>query len=284
MTVQQIIAEALKEDIGHGDHSSLLAVGADEKGEAQLIAKENGIIAGIVIGTQVFKHVNKNLTVEPLMQDGTAVQNGDVVMRVKGEIRAILAAERLVLNFMQRMSGIATVTNRYCKLLEGTHARLLDTRKTTPNLRLLEKMAVRIGGGFNHRMGLYDMIMLKDNHIDFAGGIENAIKKTHEYKTLHHLVIPVEIETRSLSEVEKVVQLGGVDRIMFDNFSVEDVRKGVELVNGSFETEASGNINEQTIRAYAETGVDFISAGALTHSVKSLDISLLAVKINSNIS
>jgi nicotinate-nucleotide pyrophosphorylase (carboxylating) len=277
MTIEKIIEEALKEDIGIGDHSSMLSVDAEEKGKTQLIAKDNGIIAGIEIGSRVFKQVDENLVIDYFMQDGAAVQKGDVIMAVSGNIRSILQAERLVLNIMQRMSGIATVTNRYCQLIKGTPARLLDTRKTTPNMRILEKMAVRIGGGYNHRMGLYDMIMLKDNHIDFAGGIENAIKKANEYKTVNRLSIDVEIETRSLSDVGKVMELGGVNRIMFDNFSVEEVRKGVELVNGRFETEASGNINEQTIRDYAETGVDFISAGALTHSVKSLDISLLAV-------
>jgi nicotinate-nucleotide pyrophosphorylase (carboxylating) len=280
MTLEKIIEEALKEDIGGGDHSSLLSVGENAIGKAELIAKESGIVAGITVGTQVFKQIDKDLTIEPLFPDGVAVEKGDVLMRIDGKIRSILGAERLVLNIMQRMSGIATVTNRYCQLIQGTHARLLDTRKTTPNLRLLEKMAVRLGGGYNHRMGLYDMIMLKDNHIDFAGGIENAIKKAHEYKTLNRLNIPIEVETRSLSDVEKVLKIGGINRIMFDNFSVEDVRKGVELVNGCFETEASGNINEQTIRAYAETRVDFISVGALTHSVKSLDISLLAVDNN----
>jgi len=278
MSIEEIIEKALKEDIGTGDHSSVLSVGAEENGETELIAKENGIIAGIIIGTQVFKQIDNTLMVVPLLQDGAIVEKGTVLMRVSGKIRSILSAERLVLNIMQRMSGIATVTNHYCQLIRGTHARLLDTRKTTPNLRILEKMAVRIGGGYNHRMGLYDMILLKDNHIDFAGGIENTIKKVNEYKALNRLMIPVEIETRSLSDVEKVIVLSGINRIMFDNFSVEDVRKGVELVNGCFETEASGNINEQTIRAYAETGVDFISVGALTNSVKSLDISLLAVK------
>ncbi|MCL2131126.1 MAG: carboxylating nicotinate-nucleotide diphosphorylase [Lentimicrobiaceae bacterium] len=278
MTIEKIIEEALKEDIGTGDYSSLLSVDATARGEAKLIAKDNGIAAGMDIAMRVFKQIDENLSVESCVQDGTAVQKGLVLMKVSGSIRSILGAERLVLNIMQRMSGIATVTNRYCQLIKGTHAKLLDTRKTTPNLRILEKMAVRIGGGYNHRMGLYDMIMLKDNHIDFAGGIENAVKKANEYKTMNRLALAVEIETRSLSDVEKVMQLGGVNRIMFDNFSVEDVRKGVALVNGCFETEASGNINEQTIRPYAETGVDFISVGALTHSVKSLDISLLAVK------
>jgi nicotinate-nucleotide pyrophosphorylase (carboxylating) len=278
MTIAEIIKSALKEDIGAGDYSSVLSVGAEEKGEAKLIAKEDGIIAGIEIAKNVFNQVDSDLQINGLFSDGAKVQKGDVLMLVSGRIRSILSSERLVLNIMQRMSGIATVTNHYCQLIQGTHARLLDTRKTTPNMRLLEKMAVRIGGGYNHRMGLYDMIMLKDNHIDFAGGIKNAVKKANEYKKLHRLTIPVEIETRSVSDVEKVLKIGGIDRIMFDNFSVEDVRKGVKLVNGRFETEASGNMNEQTIRAYAETGVDFISVGALTHSVKSLDISLLAVK------
>ena len=278
MTIDKIIEAALKEDIGSGDHSSILSVDADAKGEAQLIAKENGIVAGIDIAMRVFKQIDQSLEIEPLLQDGMTVQKGFVLMKVSGRIRSILSAERLVLNIMQRMSGIATLTSHYCQLIEGTHARLLDTRKTTPNFRVLEKMAVRIGGGYNHRMGLYDMIMLKDNHIDFAGGIENAIKKAIEYKTQNQLTLAIEIETRSLSDVEKVMDLGGVDQIMFDNFSVEDVRKAVKMVNGCFKTEASGNINEKTIRSYAETGVDYISVGALTHSVKSLDISLGAVK------
>ena len=278
MDIEQIIKEALKEDIGSGDHTSILSVGPEESGAVQLMAKESGVVAGMEVVARVFELVDEHLFIEPLVRDGAEIQTGDILMRVTGNLRSILSTERLVLNIMQRMSGIATVTNRYCKLIGGTQAKLLDTRKTTPNLRALEKMAVRIGGGQNHRMGLYDMILLKDNHIDFAGGIPNAIKKANEYRTQHNLDILIEIETRSLSDVEQVVEFGGVDWIMFDNFSVESVRKGVRLVSGRFKTEASGKINEHTIRAYAETGVDFISVGALTHSVRSLDISILAIK------
>ena len=277
MSIEEIIRQAIIEDIGSGDHSSLLSVPHTAQGKAELLLKENGIIAGVNVALQVFEQIDKSLNVTVLIPDGTAVKNGDVVLIMEGKIHSILMSERLMLNIMQRMSGIATKTHYFCSLIKGTNAKLLDTRKTTPNLRILEKMAVRIGGGYNHRMGLYDMIMLKDNHIDYAGGIEQAIKKANEYIKNNLLTIPIEIETRSLIEVEQALSTGGFNRIMFDNFTVENVKKGVEMVQHRYETEASGNINEQTIRQYAETGVDFISSGALTHSVNGLDMSLKAV-------
>ena len=277
MSIEEIIRQAIIEDIGSGDHSSLLSVPHTAQGKAELLLKENGIIAGVNVALQVFEQIDKSLNVTVLIPDGTAVKNGDVVLIMEGKIHSILMSERLMLNIMQRMSGIATKTHYFCSLIKGTNAKLLDTRKTTPNLRILEKMAVRIGGGYNHRMGLYDMIMLKDNHIDYAGGIEQAIKKANEYIKNNHLTIPIEIETRSLGEVEQALSTGGFHRIMFDNFTVENVKKGVEMVQHRYETEASGNINEQTIRQYAETGVDFISSGALTHSVNGLDMSLKAI-------
>ena len=277
MSIEELIKQAIAEDIGSGDHSSMLSIPDTETGKAELIIKEEGIIAGIDIALQVFNQIDKSLKVNAFIQDGVAVRKNDVVFTVEGKIRSILMSERLMLNIMQRMSGIATKTRYFCNLIEGTNARLLDTRKTTPNMRILEKMAVRIGGGYNHRMGLYDMIMLKDNHIDYAGGIENAIEKAKNYIKANHLDIKIEVETRSLAEVERAISTGGFHRIMFDNFTVENVRKGVEMVQNRYETEASGNIDEHSIRQYAQTGVDFISVGALTHSVKSLDMSLKAI-------
>jgi nicotinate-nucleotide pyrophosphorylase (carboxylating) len=277
MSIEEIIREAIKEDIGHGDHSSLLSVPDSAYGKAALRIKENGVVAGIDIALQVFKQIDTSLNTTIFIQDGTEVKINDVVFIVEGKIRSILMSERLSLNIMQRMSGIATKTKYFCELIKGTNTRLLDTRKTTPNIRILEKMAVTIGGGYNHRMGLYDMIMLKDNHIDYAGGIENAIRKANEYVKNKNMNLKIEIETRSLSEVDQAISSGGFHRIMFDNFKVEDVRRGVEMVQNRYETEASGNINEHTIREYAETGVDFISVGALTHSVHSLDMSLKAI-------
>lgn len=276
MTIEEFVLQAIREDIGDGDHSSLLSVPCDACGKALLLVKENGIIAGVNVALKVFETIDQELTVNIFKQDGTQVFKGDIVLEVEGRIRSILMSERLVLNIMQRMSGIATKTAYYCSLVKGTHVKLLDTRKTTPNMRMLEKMAVKIGGGENHRFGLYDMIMLKDNHVDYAGGITQAIRKAQQYLSDNHLNIKVEIETRNLQEVQEVMQAGGVDRIMFDNFTPEDVRKGVELVAHTYETEASGNITESTILSYAQTGVDFISVGALTHSVKSLDLSLKA--------
>jgi len=277
MSIEEIIKQAIIEDIGSGDHSSLLSVPDTAYGKAALVLKEEGIIAGVAVALQVFEQIDNSLKITVFISDGTAVKKGDIVLEIEGKIHSILMSERLMLNIMQRMSGIATKTDYFCSLIKGTNAKLLDTRKTTPNMRILEKMAVRIGGGYNHRMGLYDMIMLKDNHIDYAGGIVSALKKANEYVKNNHLDLPIEIETRSLMEVEQALSAGGFNRIMFDNFTVEHVKKGVEMVQNQYETEASGNINEQTIRQYAETGVDFISVGALTHSVKSLDMSLKAM-------
>ena len=277
MTIEKIIQEAIKEDIGNGDHSSLLSVPDTAYGKAELIIKEEGILAGVNVALEVFRQIDDTLEVNIFKRDGESVKKGDIVFLLDGRVRSILMSERLMLNIIQRMSGIATKTHYFCNLIKGTHARLLDTRKTTPNMRVLEKMAVVIGGGYNHRMGLYDMIMLKDNHIDYAGGIENALTKANNYIRDNNLELKIEIETRSLEDVEKALSLGGFHRIMFDNFTVNDVKKGVEMVAGKYETEASGNINEQTIRKYAQTGVDYVSVGALTHSVKSLDMSLRAV-------
>ncbi len=276
MQIEEFILAAIEEDVGLGDHSSLLSVPENAQGKAVLLVKEKGIIAGVEVAQKVFATIDKDVHIDIILQDGTSVNKGDIVFVVQGEVRSILKSERLVLNIMQRMSGIATITNEYCQLIKGTKAILLDTRKTTPNMRMLEKAAVKIGGGSNHRFGLYDMIMLKDNHIDFAGGIANAIDKAKRYITDKHLSIKIEIETRSLDNVKEVLAIGGVDRIMFDNFTPEMVKIGVDMVNGQYETEASGNITKANIRLYAETGVDFISVGALTHSVKSLDLSLKA--------
>ena len=275
--IREIVISALQEDVGGGDHSSLLSIDPEKEGTSRLLVKEDGIIAGVEVALLVFSIVDSSLRTEVFVQDGAHVKKGDVVLNVSGKVQSILKAERLVLNIMQRMSGIATTTRRYADMVVGTRARLLDTRKTTPNLRVLEKMAVRIGGGYNHRMGLYDMIMLKDNHIDFAGGLKNALEKTNRYLREKQLDLKVEIECRSLEDVRLALSLGGFQRIMFDNFTPEKVREGVVLVQGKYETEASGGITLENIRAYAETGVDFISVGALTHSVKSLDLSLKAI-------
>ncbi|MDD3280421.1 MAG: carboxylating nicotinate-nucleotide diphosphorylase [Bacteroidales bacterium] len=276
MSIEEIIIKALEEDVGNGDHSSLLSISPEAQGKSKLLVKEKGIIAGVEVAEKVFKCVDSQLTLDVFITDGSKVNIGDIVFIVCGSVQSILKAERLVLNIMQRMSGIATTTHYYLDLISGTQTRLLDTRKTTPNLRILEKMAVKIGGGCNHRMGLYDMIMLKDNHIDFAGGLKVALEKTNHYLKEKHLNLKIEIETRSLKDVELALQLGGFHRIMFDNFTPKEVKEAVILVDRRYETEASGGINETTIRAYAETGVDFISVGALTNSVKSLDLSLKA--------
>lgn len=273
-----LIDLAIKEDLGEGDHSSLACVPKNKKGKAKLIAKDKGIIAGIELGRFIFKYLDTNSEIRIYKNDGDSVSPGDVILIVEGNERSLLQAERLVLNFMQRMSGIATFTNRFNQELEGLNTKLLDTRKTTPGLRKIEKWAVRIGGGYNHRMGLYDMIMLKENHIDYAGGVSAAINNTLSYLKNNNLSIPIEIETRDLEELKEVLQVGGIQRIMLDNFSLNDLREAVSLINGKFETEASGGINLETIKAIAETGVDFVSVGALTHSVKSLDISMLVVK------
>lgn len=274
--LEQIIDNALREDIGEGDHSTLACVPENAKGTAKLLIKENGILAGVELAQMIFKRFDPNLKVEVFIEDGTAVKVGDIAFVVSGSSRSILSTERLVLNFMQRMSGIASQTNRICRLIEGTNARLLDTRKTTPGIRYMEKWAVRIGGGYNHRFALYDMIMLKDNHVDYAGGIKSAIERTHNYLRSNGKQLKIEVEVRNERELHEVIEIGGVDRIMLDNFTPEEIRTALPLIPKTIETEASGGITEANIRAYAETGIDFISVGALTHSVKSMDMSLKA--------
>ncbi len=275
--LQSFIQAALAEDIGDGDHSSLSSIPAHVQNKARLLIKDDGVIAGLTLAGKIFREVDPELEVTFLLNDGDAVKHGDIGLYVEGSARSILSAERLVLNCMQRMSGIATYTSSLNNIIAGTGAKLLDTRKTTPNFRMLEKWAVVIGGGTNHRFGLYDMVMLKDNHVDFAGGIEPAIKNCHEYLKKHGLTLKIEIETRNLEEVEEVIRIGGIDRIMLDNMSPAIMTEALKLIQGKYETEASGGITESTIRAVAETGVDYISVGALTHSIRSLDISLKAL-------
>ncbi|MBR1525476.1 MAG: carboxylating nicotinate-nucleotide diphosphorylase [Prevotella sp.] len=272
----RLIDLAFAEDIGDGDHTTLCCIPADAMGKSRLLIKEDGILAGIEVAKKVFARFDKDLQVEVYINDGAFVHAGDVAMLVSGRIQSLLQTERLMLNIMQRMSGIATMTNKYVKLLEGTNAKVLDTRKTTPGMRMLEKQAVKIGGGVNHRIGLFDMILLKDNHVDFAGGIANAIDRCHKYQKENNLDLKIEIEVRNFDELQQVLEKGGVNRIMLDNFSVEDTRKAVEIINHRFEVESSGGITIDTIRSYAECGVDFISVGALTHSVKCLDMSFKA--------
>lgn len=276
MQVDEIIESALLEDIGDGDHSSLACVPENAKGKATLFVKDDGILAGVDLAVRIFRKYDPSLKVDVRIIDGTPVKKGDIAFTVTGSSRSILATERLVLNFMQRMSGIATQTNKIVSLLEGTDTRLLDTRKTTPCIRYMEKWAVRIGGGENHRFALYDMIMLKDNHIDYAGGIKPAIERTQAYLKESGKNLKVEIEVRNFDELNQVLAIGGVDRIMLDNFTVEQLEEALKLIPSHYETEASGGITIDTIRDYAETGVDFISVGALTHSFKSLDLSLKA--------
>lgn len=272
----KLIDLAFSEDIGDGDHTTLCCIPDDEMGKSQLIIKENGILAGIRVAQQVFNRFDPTMKVEVLIEDGTPVKPGDVAMIVSGKVRSLLQTERLMLNIMQRMSGIATMTSKYVKKLEGTNTRILDTRKTTPGMRMMEKEAVKIGGGVNHRIGLFDMILLKDNHIDFAGGIDAALDKCHQYLKDKGLYLKIEIEVRSFDELQQVLNHGGVDRIMLDNFNTEDTKKAVAMINHRYETESSGGITYDTIRDYAECGVDFISVGALTHSVKGLDMSFKA--------
>ena len=276
MNIKQFVQLAIQEDIKDGDHSALACISEDATGNAQLLVKQEGIIAGIDITEQIFNEFDNSLKFQSYLKDGDNVSIGDVVFKISGSTRRLLSVERLVLNVMQRMSAIATLTSKYVKELEGLNTKVLDTRKTTPLIRFLEKQAVLIGGGENHRMGLYDMIMIKDNHIDFSGSIQSAINKTTRYLNQKNLDLKIEVETRNLNEVQQVLQVGGIHRIMLDNFNYEDLRKAVELINGAFETEASGGITLDTIRNYAECGVDFISVGALTHSVKNLDLSLKA--------
>ncbi len=272
----KLIELAFAEDIGDGDHTTLCCIPEDAEGKSHLLIKEDGVLAGVEVAKKVFAKFDPTLKVEVLIQDGTKVKKGDIAMVVSGKTRSLLQTERLMLNIMQRMSGIATMTNKYVEHLKGTKTHVLDTRKTTPGLRMLEKQAVKIGGGMNHRIGLFDMILLKDNHVDFAGSIENAIERCHTYLKEKKLDLKIEIEVRSFDELQRVLEYGGVNRVMFDNFSVSDTKKAVELVNGRFETESSGGITFDTIRDYAEQGVDFISVGALTHSVKGLDMSFKA--------
>lgn len=273
--LDELIKMALREDIGDGDHSTLACIPPSATGTAKMVAKQDGILCGAEVGERVFVLVDKNLKINLLKHDGDPVAKGDVVMTVEGPSGSILTAERTALNFMQRLSGIATETHRMVKMLDGLNTKLLDTRKTTPNMRLLEKYAVKCGGGTNHRIGLYDMVMLKDNHIDFAGGIEAAIDRTREYLKNKGKKLRIEIEVRDLDELQRVLEHGGVDRIMLDNFDTTTLREAVKRINGKYETEASGGITDETLRAYAETGVDFISVGALTHHIKSLDLSLV---------
>ena len=275
--IESFISLALKEDIGSGDHTSLATVPAGAKGAAQLLVKQDGILAGVEVAREVFKLVDPQLRLTVFIEDGAPVKVGDIAFKVEGNSRSILTAERLALNFMQRMSGIATKTNLFVQKVEGLPVKILDTRKTTPGLRIFEKWAVRLGGGANHRIGLYDMILIKDNHIDFCGGIEKAIETVLEYLRENDLYLKVEIETRNLKEVQKVLDKGGVNRIMLDNFDFDTMREAVKMIDKKYETEASGNVNLETVRNYAETGVDFISVGAITHSAVALDLSLKAV-------
>ena len=276
--VDKLIDLSFAEDIGDGDHTTLCCIPEDAMGKSKLLIKEDGILAGVEIAKEVFHRFDPTMQVQVLMGDGTKVKKGDVAMIVTGKVRSLLQTERLMLNIMQRMSGIATMTAKYVERLEGTHTRVLDTRKTTPGMRMLEKQAVKIGGGCNHRIGLFDMILLKDNHVDFAGGIANAINRCHEYLKQKGLDLKIEIEVRNFDELKQAMDCGGIDRIMLDNFSVADTKKAVDIVGGKYETESSGGITFDTLRDYAECGVDFISVGALTHSVKGLDMSFKATE------
>ena len=275
--VDRLIDLSFAEDIGDGDHTTLCCIPEDAMGKSKLLIKEDGILAGVEIAKEVFHRFDPTMQVEVFMGDGSKVKKGDVAMIVTGKVRSLLQTERLMLNIMQRMSGIATMTSKYVERLEGTHTRVLDTRKTTPGMRMLEKQAVKIGGGCNHRIGLFDMILLKDNHVDFSGGIANAINRCHEYLKEKGLDLKIEIEVRNFEELKQAMDCGGIDRIMLDNFSVEDTKKAVEIVGGKYETESRGGITFDTRRDYAECGVDFISVGALTHSVKGLDMRFKAV-------
>ncbi|MEZ4793750.1 MAG: carboxylating nicotinate-nucleotide diphosphorylase [Gelidibacter sp.] len=275
--IDLIIANAIREDVGDGDHSSLACIPTDAMGKAKLLVKDEGIIAGVEFAKQVFRYVDKNMRAETLIEDGAKVKYGDIVFYVEGPSQSILKSERLVLNAMQRMSAIATKTRVFVDLLEGTKTQILDTRKTTPGIRALEKWAVKIGGGANHRFALYDMVMLKDNHIDFAGGITKAITKTKHYLKDNNLHLKIIVEARNIDEIKEILKNDGVFRILIDNFNFEDTKKAVDLIGNKCQTESSGGINEQTARHYAECGVDFISSGALTHSVYNMDLSLKAV-------
>jgi nicotinate-nucleotide pyrophosphorylase (carboxylating) len=275
--IYSFIANALAEDVGDGDHTSLATIPAGTQGKAKLLVKDTGILAGVDLALEIFKQVDPSLKVNVLLHDGAEIRPKDIVFEVEGDAQSILTAERLVLNCMQRMSGIATKTHEIVKLLKGTGTKVLDTRKTTPGMRYLEKWAVKIGGGVNHRFGLFDMILIKDNHVDYSGGIKQAILKTKDYLQKTGKKLAIEIEVRDLNELQQVLGTGGIDRILLDNFNLDDLRKAVSMVGNKFETEASGGITIDNIRQYAECGVDYISVGALTHSVKSLDLSLKAI-------
>jgi nicotinate-nucleotide pyrophosphorylase (carboxylating) len=277
LTIDQIIENALLEDIGDGDHTSLSTVPKEAMGKAKLLVKQDGILAGVDIAEKVFKKVDPEVKMEVLIKDGTPVKKGDIAFYVEGRSVSLLTGERLALNFMQRMSGIATQTNLIVEKLKGTTTKVLDTRKTTPNLRVLEKYAVTAGGGHNHRIGLYDMIMIKDNHVDFAGGVRKAIEAVQSYLKEKGKDLKIEVEVRSFEELNEAIETGGIHRIMLDNFSPEKLKEALVIIDSRYETEASGGITLETIRDYAETGVDFISVGALTHQIKSLDLSLKAV-------
>jgi nicotinate-nucleotide pyrophosphorylase (carboxylating) len=279
--IDRLIDLAFAEDIGDGDHTTLSSIPATAMGKSKLLIKEAGVLAGVEIAKAVFHRFDPDMKVDVFINDGAEVKPGDIVMIVEGKVQSLLQTERLMLNVMQRMSGIATMTRNYVKQLEGTNTRVLDTRKTTPGMRMLEKEAVRIGGGVNHRIGLFDMILLKDNHVDFAGGIDKAITRAKEYLKEKGKDLKIEIEVRNFDELQQVLNRGGVDRIMLDNFTPADTRKAVEMIGGRYETESSGGITFDTLRVYAETGVDFISVGALTHSVKGLDMSFKAVRVES---
>jgi nicotinate-nucleotide pyrophosphorylase (carboxylating) len=277
MTLDVIIDEALREDIGDGDHTTDACIPSTAMGKAHLLVKEQGIIAGVDLALRIFHRVDADLQVEIFIPDGSVIAVGDVVLTVAGSSRSILKAERLVLNFMQRMSGIATRTHQLVQLIEGTSAKLLDTRKTTPLLREVEKMAVRMGGGHNHRFGLYDMVMIKDNHIDMAGGLDKALQRVHAHLAALGKDLRIEVEVRDMQELAEALRIGGFHRIMLDNFAPDELAKAVKIIDGRYETESSGGINETTILAHALTGVDYISVGALTHNIKSLDLSLKAI-------
>lgn len=276
--ITKFIKAALAEDVGDGDHTSLSTVPVDAIGKAKLLVKDEGILAGVELAKMIFKIVDKDLKVQVLIKDGKPIKYGDIAFYVEGRDRSILTAERLVLNCMQRMSGIATTTKQVVKLLEGTKTKVLDTRKTTPCFRMIEKWGVQIGGGVNHRFGLFDMILIKDNHVDYAGGIKNALNAAHEYLKSTGKDLPIEIEVRNLTELQEALEIGGVVRIMLDNFSYENIREAIKIVDGRFPLEASGNISPKNVREYADCGVDYVSMGYLTHSAKSLDLSLKAVK------
>jgi len=274
--LKELIATSLTEDIGDGDHTSLACISENAEGCAKLIVKQKGILAGAEVAEKIFSIVDPFVKFTPFIKDGAVVEYGNIAFHVLGRVQSILKLERLVLNIMQRMSGIATVTREYANMLTGLKTKILDTRKTSPGIRFLEKEAVRIGGGVNHRMGLYDMIMLKDNHIDYAGGIKKAISLANDYLQRNNLKLKIEIEARNINDVRTIIETGGIDRIMLDNFTISDLKSAINLINGKYETEASGGITLETVRDYAECGVDFISVGALTHHIKSLDMSLKA--------